>query len=77
MYVCMYLCMHIYVKNYTNPLASGGNLTTTFPISAPGSSMNLPCSLLLGSVDFSTCCFDDLFFLSSFFLFLLDTESVK
>lgn len=26
------------------PLASGGNLTTTLPISAPGSSMNFPSS---------------------------------
>jgi len=53
----------------TNPLASGGNLTTTFPISAPGNSTNFPCCLLFSSTDF--CGFDGFsFFLVSVFLFL-------
>ena len=31
----------------THPLASGGNLTTTFPSSAPGRSMNRPPSSIV------------------------------
>jgi len=32
------------IQKKTYPLASGGNLVTTFPISAPGKSTNFPPS---------------------------------
>ena len=51
----------------THPLASGGNLTTTFPSSAPGRSMNRPPSSI---VDYESNKWHFIFLSNFFTLFI-------